>query len=46
MAETLNFKKGATIVKRNLAATNLNVREILMFHCWRDKSTEFIPLNW
>jgi hypothetical protein len=46
MVETLNFKKGATVIKLNTAVTNLNVRGILMSHCRRGKNTENIPLNW
>jgi hypothetical protein len=46
MVEILNFKMGATIIKLNVAVTNLNVRGILMSHCGRDKSMENIPLNW
>jgi hypothetical protein len=36
MVEILNFKKGPTIIKLNVAVTNLNVRAILMSHCRRD----------
>jgi hypothetical protein len=32
MAEVLNFKKGATMIKLNAAAANLNARGILMSH--------------
>jgi hypothetical protein len=46
MAEILNFKKGATIIKLNPTVTNLNFLAILMFHCGRDKNMEHIPLNW
>jgi hypothetical protein len=35
MAEILNFKKGATIIKLNAAITNLNVWEILMSPVWQ-----------
>jgi hypothetical protein len=39
MVETVNFKKGAIIIKLNAAVTNLNVWGILMSHCGRDKNT-------
>jgi hypothetical protein len=45
MLEILNFKKGATIIKLNAAVRNLNVWEILMFHCRKDKNAEIKPLN-
>jgi hypothetical protein len=45
MVEILNFKNGATIIKLNAAVTNLNVHEILMSHCGRDKNTEYIDLT-
>jgi hypothetical protein len=46
MVEISDFNKGATVMKLNTAVTNLNVWEILMTHCRRDKITENIPLNW
>jgi hypothetical protein len=45
MVDILNFKKGATMIKLNVAVTDLNVRGILMFHCGRDRIRECIPLN-
>jgi hypothetical protein len=45
MTEISNFKKGATIIKLNAAATNLNVWGILTFHCGTDKNTEYIHLT-
>jgi hypothetical protein len=46
VAEILNFKTGARIIKLNTVVTYLSVQGILMFHCERDKNTENIPLNW
>jgi hypothetical protein len=48
MVEILNFKKEATITKLNAAVKNVNVREILMSHCRRDKNMEhgIYTLNW
>jgi hypothetical protein len=46
MAEILNFKKKAIIIKLNTAVINLNIWGILMSHCGTDKNTENIPLNW
>jgi hypothetical protein len=45
MAQILIFKKGATIIKLNAAAKNLNVLGILMSHYGRDKNTEYIHLT-
>jgi hypothetical protein len=45
MVEILNFKKGATIIKLNVAVTDLNVRGILMSHCGRGKNTVCIFLT-
>jgi hypothetical protein len=42
MVEISNFKKGATVIKLNTSVTNLNVLGILMPHCGRDKTTEYI----
>jgi hypothetical protein len=46
MVEIFNFKRGGTIIKLNTAVTNLNVREILISHCRRDKNMKNIALNW
>jgi hypothetical protein len=45
MVETLNFKKGAIIIKLKTAVTNLNVWGILMSHCRRDRNMEYIHLT-
>jgi hypothetical protein len=45
MAEILNLKKRAMIMKLNTGVTNL-IRGILMSHCGRDNNREYIPLNW
>jgi hypothetical protein len=39
MVQILSFKKGATIIKLNAAATNLNFRGILMSNCGREWHT-------
>jgi hypothetical protein len=46
MADILNCKKGATIIKLNTTVINLNVWGILMSHCGRDTNMENIPLDW
>jgi hypothetical protein len=38
MVELLNFKNGATVIKLNVAVTNLNVWGLLMSYCGRDKN--------
>jgi hypothetical protein len=45
MVELLNIKRAVKIIKLNAAVTNLNARGILMFHCGRDKNTEYIHLS-
>jgi hypothetical protein len=41
----MNCKKEATIIKLNATTTNLNVQEISMSHCSRDKNMEYIDLT-
>jgi hypothetical protein len=40
MIEILYFKKGANIIKLNVALTNLSFYGNLMCHCGRDKNKE------
>jgi hypothetical protein len=40
-----NFKKGATIIQLSTAVTNLNVWEMLMPHCGRDKDMQYTYLT-
>jgi hypothetical protein len=35
-----------TVIKLNAAVINLNIREILMSHCGRDKNHGMYTLNW
>jgi hypothetical protein len=45
MVEILNFKKGPTIINLNAAVTNVNVKGILMPHCRRENTMEYIYLT-
>jgi hypothetical protein len=41
----MSFKKGTTIIKLNTSVTNLNVWEIFISHCGRDKNAEYMHLT-